>query len=266
MAEIVINDLNWRNYVGDAVVDGKLKARGYVPRDYRKCPVGFMRHVKAFDLPLIPESEWESRLAAQKAAKARLSDIRNTALNGQRIPSLDQNGQGYCWAYGPVSAMLLARAVAGLPYVDLSPHAVAYTIKGGRDEGGWGIEAMEFIAQRGVPSSEFWPQKSMSRANDNPQTWENAKFHVNSEWMDLEPGNVAQLVTCLLSNIPLCGGFNWWGHEVCLMDLESIRPLQTRCWNSWTDSWSENGTGILEGSRAIPDGVEAIRVVTPSIN
>lgn len=263
MAEIVINDTNYWQHVAP-VIDGERKGHGYIPRDYRTHPVGCMAHVKAFDLPLIPENEWEERLAQQKASKARLSDIRNRGMNGQPIPSLDQDGIGYCWCHGPVSAMLLARAVAGLPFLDLSPFAVGCIIKNYRDEGGWGIEAMEFIAQRGVPTSEFWPHRAMQRSHDNPQTWENAKLHVNTEWMDLEPRNKAQLVTCLLSNIPLCAGYNWWGHEICIMDLESVNPFQVRIWNSWGDSWSENGAGILEGNKAIGDGWEAIRVVSPS--
>lgn len=257
---VVINDSNWQQFVEPPTG----YAKGAIPRDYKRYPVGYAACAAAFDLPLIPESEWEARLAEQKAKRAQLSDIRNTGLNGQRIPSTDQNARGYCWAHGPVSAMLLARAVAGMPFADLSAYAIACIIKNYRDEGGWGIQAIEFMAERGCPTSEFWPQRSVSRENDNPATWENAKLHRQTEWMDLEPRNKAQLVTCLLSNIPVCAGYNWWAHEICIMDLVSINPFQVRIWNSWGDKWSENGTGILEGQKALGDGWEAIRVVTPS--
>jgi hypothetical protein len=200
-----------------------------------------MACAKPFDLPLIPESEWADRLAAQKAAKAQLSDVRNRGMNGKPIPSRDQNGKGYCWAHSSTSAALIVRAVEGQPYADLSAFAVACIIKHFKDQGGWGSESLEFISERGIPTSEFWPQKSTARANDNEKTWANAKLHRVTEWMDMESRNKAQLVTCLLSGIPVVSDFNWWGHSVCTIDLVSLNPFRTRIWNSWGDGWSENG-------------------------
>lgn len=240
------------------------RRRGYA-RNYRRHPFGYSSVSKAWDTTTIPRNEWQDRLEQQKAAKARLSDIRNIGMNGQQIPSLDQDGEPYCWTHGPVSAMLLARAVAGLPFVDLSAFAVACKVANYESRGGWGIEAMEFMAENGCPSTEFWPHRSKSRNNDNAQTWENAKLHIQTEWMELEPRNEEQMVTCLLSGWPICVGYNHWGHEVCLMDIVSISPLSVRLWNSWSNEWSENGTGILEGSKALGDGWECIRVVTPSV-
>jgi len=260
MAEIIINDDNWQDYVNPPPG----YAKGGIPRDYKEFPVGYSKYARAFDIPLIPENEWQERLDYQIATKSQLSDIRNRGFNGKPIPSTDQGNRGYCWAHGPVSAALLARAVANQPFVDLSAYAIACIIKNYRDEGGWGIQAIEFMAQRGVPSSEFWPQRSVDRANDNPRTWENAAKHKNCEWIDLDPRNKAQLVTCLLSGIPVCAGYNWWAHEICIMDLVSLDPFRVRIWNSWGDHWGENGTGILEGSKALGDGWEAVRVITPS--
>jgi hypothetical protein len=37
-------------------------------------------------------------------------------------------------------------------------------------------------------------------------------------------------------------------------------------WNSWSNSWSDNGMGVLEGNRAIPNGAIAVRVSRPSNN
>lgn len=237
---------------------------GLVERDYSTHPVGY--NAKPFDLPLIPESEWQSRLDAQKAAKAQLSDIRNTGMNGQPIPSRDQNGKGYCWAHSSTSAALIVRAINGLPYEDLSAFAVACIIKNYRDEGGWGAESLEWIAANGIPTSEFWPQKSMSRSNDTPAMRTNAKLHEFSQWMDLDPNDMKrQLVTCLLSGIPVVTDLNWWSHSICTLDLVSLSPFTTRIWNSWGDSWSENGTGLLQGNRAIPDSAIAPRVMTASL-
>lgn len=264
MAEVLIHDGNFQQFI-NPVVNGERKMHGLRPRDYSTHPIGYLACAQPFNIPLIPESEWQSRLDAQKAAKARLSDVRNRGMNGQPIPSRDQNGKGYCWAHSSTSAALICRALAGEPYADLSAFAVACIIKNFQDQGGWGAESLEFIAQRGVPTSQFWPQQSMSRTHDNAQTWANAANNKFTEWMDLDPQNMkAQLVTCLLLGIPVVSDFNWWGHSVCTMDLESLLPFTTRIWNSWGDSWSQNGTGLLQGSKAIPDGAVAPRIITAS--
>lgn len=258
MAEIVITEND--DYPEPPPGYGK----GYA-RDYSRHPFGYSAVAKAWDAPLIPESEWAGRLEQQKAARARLSDIRNRGKNGQQIPALDQAQEPYCWAHGPVSAVLLARAFANLPFVDLSAYAVACKVANFQSRGGWGIEAMEFMAENGCPSSEFWPQRSKSRSNDNEQTWANARLHVPVEWMELEPRNKAQMVTALLSGWPICVGYDHWGHEVCLMDIVSLSPLRVKLLNSWGE-WNGDGTGILEGERALGDGWECIRVISPSVS
>ncbi len=266
MAEIIINDLNYQQHVTNPLTG--MMGGGLIPRDYNKCPVGHFKHAKPFDLPLIPESEWQARLDARIAAKAQLSDVRNQGMNGQPIPSRDQNGKGYCWAHSSTSAIMIARALAGEPYADLSAFMVACIIKGYRDEGGYGAESLEFIANTGIPTSEFWAQQSMSRSNDNAAMRANAALHKFTQWRDLDDSgsNVkAQLVTSLLMGFPVVVDYNWWSHSICALDLVSLSPFRIRIWNSWGDSWSENGTGILEGNKAIPDGQIAPRVITAAL-
>ena len=258
MAEIIIHDGNFSDFTDPNNVG---RSMGLIPRDYMRCPVGYLPCAKPFDIPLIPESEWAERLSARIANKAQLSDIRNRGMNGQPIPSRDQNGRGYCWFHSGVSCNLLVRAINNQPYVDLSAYSGACIIKGYRDEGGWGSEGVEWQAENGCASSKFWPQQSVARSNDTPEMRANAKLHRITEWMDLEPRSKSQLVTCLLLNIPVVVDYNWWSHSVCAMDLVSLNPFRIRIWNSWGDEWSENGTGILEGNRAIPDGAIAPRVV-----
>lgn len=269
MALVIIDDNNWRAHVTLPTVDGETKRCGLVPRDYNTHPVGYLECAKPFDLPLIPRDEWKDRLEYQKKTKSRLIDVRNRGMDGKPIPSRDQNGKGYCWAHSGVSCNLLLRAASNQPYADLSAYAVACIIKNYRDQGGWGTQGIEFMAERGVPTSEFWPQKSMKKENDKPETWENAKLHKIEEWMDLQPRNVDQFVTCLLSGIPVVCDYNWWGHSVCGMCLEEIHsldPVDLSGWilNSWGDGWSENGAGILRGKKFIPDGAVAPRVVKPA--
>lgn len=233
---------------------------GLIERDYRRYPVAY--NSQPFRLPLIPEDEWEDRLREQKAAKAQLSDIRERGgKDGQRIPSTNQGSTNYCWAHSSTSAVMLMRAMQGQPFHMLSGTSIAAKIKNFRNQGGWGSQSLEYIAQHGIPDTAHWPERSIKQHHDDPMTWQNAEQHKVTEWMDLEPRNKAQLVTCLLLNIPVVSDFNWWRHSVCSMDILSLRPFKTVIWNSWSDNWGENGAGILEGNKAIPDGMIAPFVV-----
>jgi hypothetical protein len=266
MSEVIIHDGNFQDHLEyDCPVTGETKGKGCVPRDFNTHPVGYLVTARPFDLPLIPESEWQSRLDVLMADKAQLSDIRMIGNNGGMIDARDQGSYGFCWAHSSVSAMLLARAKAAEPYEDLSAFAVAAVIKDFRNEGGFGSESLEFIAQRGVPTSQFWPQQSMQRANDNPSTWANAALHKYTNWRDLDPNDMKnQLITCLLMGCPVVTDFNWWSHSVCTMDLVSLNPFTTRILNSWGNGWSDHGSGLLQGSKAIPDAALVALVDTPS--
>lgn len=247
---------------------------GLIPRNYSLYPRGCYGSVQAVDMPIIPKSEWSDRIREKVAAKSQLSDIRLTGNNGGIIPSVDQGQRGYCWAHSGTSATILLRAAMGQPYVDLSAYAIACIIKNYRDEGGWGAAGLDFITARGIPSGQFWPQKSVDRANDNPATWANAALHKVAEgWVDLVPAaydrklSFEQVATCLLCNIPVIADYNFWSHSVCLMDLTEPSPgrFGVRLWNSWGDSWSDRGMGLLDPQKAPPDGATAPRTTLPSV-
>lgn len=209
---------------------------------------------------------------------------------------------GNCWAYSSTAAVMYLRAVQNQPFVRLSAHAIGCMVKNFRDQGGWGAHSLEFITERGVPSVEFWAEKSMSRANDKPETWENAKLHRVSEgWVDLSAAvynrklTFDQVCSLNLAGIPTVDDYNSWGHSVCgidvvdgaaqwslsragsgkrmsLQEFERFWGIHTettgfsrRIQNSWGDGWSEQGMGILTGNKCIPDGGAAPRVTTPSV-
>lgn len=299
--EVIIHDGNKDQYVQPQVVDGEAKARGLVPRDYSTHPVGFYSGIpdmRAVQMPLIGRDQWAARCQELIDRKARISDVRMGGLNGQPIPARDQNGRGYCWMHSGVGAEILVRAIANLPYADLSAYACACIIKNYRDEGGWGAQGCDFLMSRGCPTSKFWPQRAVSKEYDTPETWEDAKKHkITGGYMDLQAAQYDrtltfdQYATCLLLRIPVISDFNWWSHSVCAMDLvngntmfKKVRDSHSgklltvvehelywavnnpvtagygvRILNSWGDTWSDHGMGVLTGSQAVPDGAVAPR-------
>jgi hypothetical protein len=261
---ITIDDYNWMQHAAPPVGQGM----GLIPRDFSRCPVGYLMYAKPFDLPLMTDQEIQDGIVAQEIHKSSLQHLRDKAADGSQMPSYDQNGQGYCWAYSSTCAASLARVAMGLPYIRLSAHKVGCFVKGYRDQGGWNAQSVAHIAEHGVPSEAIWPAKSMSRSNDTPEMRANAALHKITEWMDLAEGGEIlkrQIATALLHNCPIAVDFNWWGHSVCAVRLLSWNPFKYLIWNSWTNSWGENGMGALEGSRTMPNGAIAVRVSNPSV-
>ena len=282
-----MSDLSNAFVIGDddrrihTVVDGQRFGRGLVARDYSTHPVGYLGMTappfSIDDMPLTPMEQWPERIAEGEAKKSFISHMYAAGNFGLKIPSLDQNGQGYCWAYSTTACVQALRCVANMPYHQLSAHSVACVIKDFRDQGGWGAASLEFISQRGVVPTSLWPAKSMRREHDNPANWEVAKqFRVTEGWVDLQPPvydrdiSAQQVGTCLLNRIPVIGDYNWWGHSVAIFDLvdaypnrsaTDIRRYGTRIQNSWTDQWGDAGQGVLKDSKAFPDGGAAPRVV-----
>ncbi len=226
--ELIINDLNFAQHISP-VVNGEQTHRGLIPRDYSKHPAGSYAAAPmlAVTFPLIPRSEWPQRIKDKVATQSQLSDLRLQGNNGQPIPSLDQDGVGYCWAHSSTQAVILLRAINNQPYVPLSAFCVAATIKKGADEGGWGAQSLDFITDRGVCSQALWPQGDRNyRQHDKPEVWANAALHKTTEgWVDLAVQEYDRTLTfdqectLLLSGIPVVKDENWWSHSILGLDV-----------------------------------------------
>lgn len=239
-------------------------ARGYVERDYSQHPAEMF--AAPTDITLIPRSEWSARIKERKQLRVGLRHVRETMNDGRPHVSLDQNGQGYCWAYSGAHAAMYARGQAGMPYRRLSAHAVAWKIKGGRDEGGWCGLSADYMAKHGCPTVAQWPEKSMSRLHDTAATWEAAKLNrVAEQVVDLTRAVYDRnltfdlVVSLLLVNVPVQLDYDWWRHSVCGIDVDEVEPGSFGIveQNSWTDNWGDRGLSTLRGNRAIPAGAVA---------
>jgi hypothetical protein len=167
------------------------------------------------------------------------------------------------------SCAMVLRAKQNDPYIPLSAFAIASIIKNYQNQGGWGSESLEFAMKIGLPSQAYWPQGKVQRALDTAEMREDAgKRKIAEAWQDLGERNFDAAMTCLLLGEAGIGDFNWWAHSVCLLDPVEIEKgsFGIRIWNSWADEWGENGTGILQGSKAIPDSCWFPRAVSPSEN
>lgn len=300
--DIIIHDGNYTEFCTPQLVNGERKGFGCVPRDWARDPAGSRPNMKAVQFATIPRAEWADRIKDKVTAQSRLTDVRNGGADGKQIPSLDQGQWGYCWAHSTTHCNMLLRALANMKYNALSAFAVAATIKKGANDGGWGAQSADFIADKGQPTQEFWPQGDADyKKYANAAVWGNAAQHKTTEaWADMDVPQYdrkltfEQVITLLLSNCPCVGDFNWWGHSVALLDAVNGATQRDKTrdvtsgkllaladfdlvwgmndpatggigidiWNSWSNSWGRDGIGTLTGSKAIPDGCVAPRVTT----
>jgi C1A family cysteine protease len=261
MSEIIIDDSSPDQMLFPAEHPGF----GLVPREFGDYPVDYLS--PPTEIQLIPRSEWSDRIKEMERDKSRLSDLRGD------FKSYNQQSDGYCWAYSTTAATTLQRMVSGQRTVRLSAHSVATVIKNGRNEGGWCGLSAKYIVENGVASESVWPAARRDLSLNTERAKQSAKrYRITEGFYDFSRPlydqrlTFDQVATCLLNRIPCAGDFNWWGHSVCLMDLVEVEPgsFGLRIWNSWGDSWSDRGMGILRGDRAIPNGAIAVRSATLS--
>ena len=110
----VIHDGNYLDFVSGngRVVDGQMMSTGLELQQGRMC-----EFVKPFDLPLIPESEWEDRIQEMDRDKSSLDDV--MMQEGVRIKN--QDGWGYC-VFGKVTAgMDVVDQIAATPTGPVPP-------------------------------------------------------------------------------------------------------------------------------------------------
>lgn len=258
---LVINDDNWEGQLQD---NGW--SRGYEQRDRQSWPVASAPRSKAFDIPLIPRSEWDARIDEMDRTQSSLRHI----LERNGIDSRDQNGCNYCWTEGVCTAITAIRAAQGQPYVEFSTASVAAPIKGYRNNGGWGGEALEYIVENGISAAQYWPSNTISSRFDNEQSRANRKLHKITEWYDIDCSDESvfdAVMTCLLLRLPVAVGYDWWRHEVCALFPVKLGggKYGIGCRNSWGDSYGDQGFFVLEGRKAIPSDAVVPIVFTGAI-
>lgn len=182
--------------------------------------------------------------------------------NAKVMEVWNQDGYGYCWAYGLTAAVMGCRAAEGQPPVRLSPFSLGWLVNW-KNNGYYCDRAIAGARERGIAPAEYVPEYVLNtrRFRDG---WEaEAKKYRPLEWWDVNTGKsqqdvVRQCLTVLATGRPLYIAYNWWGHALELVGLlwENGRIV-------W-QVWNSHGDGVIEltGSRGVPDEAYGVRATS----
>ena len=198
---------------------------------------------------LIPRDQWQARIEERKEKQERIID----KVRYAKLPHKDQGRTNYCWVNAPVHALEISRMQANEEPVSLSPAWAGSIIKRGRNVGGWGREAIEFLYNHGTVPSFVCSDNDQSVRHNTAGNRKTASRYRVTDWVECQPRNVEQMVSLLLRDYCGAAGYNWWGHEVAVTDVDWIDgDVATIIRNSWR-GWGDFGFGVLQGSRMLAD-------------
>lgn len=200
---------------------------------------------------IINPSEWQARIQEREEQQASLSNF----IRYRKLDHKDQGSTNYCWINAPVHTLEIRRMQQNQRMVTLSPASAGAIIKNFRNVGGWGLEAIKFLNKYGCVPVEYWPANGIdSRFKTQANELRALDYRVR-EWIECQPRNVAQMVSLSLRNLPGAGGYNWWGHEITIIEpvwLDGEVAMRIR--NSWK-GWGDYGFGILRGRKMLADDI-----------
>lgn len=206
------------------------------------------------NVPLIPRAEWKP-----------------VDLSNFLPPVKNQDGIGACNAYAAVAAYQACRAQAGLPHIEFNEDWLYGRINGGRDQGSYLEDALEFMTSKGVkprlPTDRRWdwrsnPPDALTQAQEYQivEAYECPNFDalasavqqgffldVGIQWYDNYDRVDAEgwLPTNRLGRP---GGHAIVGYGLAKREVDGRVQWGIMCQNSWGAGWGKAGRMILPES------------------
>ncbi len=194
----------------------------------------------------------------ERTARGLTNKQRAIALG---IKAKDQKQTNFCWANGPCQIVEFIKAVQCGWYEEYSSASVACKINGFANQGGIGVDAVEYAAKHGYVPARLWPNAAISRQYDTAEAWEEAKASIITEWWETKPRNAQEQWSVLLQSYPGAGGYNWWSHEVGVWDpviVDGDIGFEGR--NQWLGYGNDNWF-IFQGNRGLADDFVVPRLI-----
>lgn len=243
--------------------------KGYEARDYSAYPLAGGKCASPFAQTLIDPKEVPNLIKQKTEAKSFVSDI----CDAQGVIVKMQAQTLYCWNNAVAHGMEVCNAFSGGANLVFSAAYVGSRIKRGRNVGGSGVEAAEWIHENGIPTEAYWKRNKVSAEQPSQECLVNAALHKIVGYTDLDAHDHRKIITSILMNTPVSVGMPAWGHEVLLTFLvyepgKNLIPgfpgVGYGFDNSWATSWGKNGRGVLSAAYSRFDEAVSIGAVTPA--
>lgn len=199
------------------------------------------------------------------AKMIRPEDWKPVSLRRFCPPIKNQNGIGACCAFDTVCNVEINRAIAGLPYVELSPGDLYRVVSGGSDRGSLPEDNLRRMMEVGtLEAATCPPLEWRKKLGDDAQR---AKYRIlEAYWCP----TFAHAASALQQGFSLNANVWWYGkdpmdadgwlknagsggrggHSVCGIGLRN----RNGAWgieiqNSWGTQWGHGGYGVLPSQR-----------------
>lgn len=242
--EFVINDDSQDHL--EAVPEGQSTGLDFRTRTRQ----GYAGFASAFDPKyLMSMDEITERIKLLEAGKSRLSDL----IRLKNLPPKNQSTTNYCWMNAPIHSMEIRFLKMNETPVILSPASAAARLTNFRNVGGWGLDAVKFLTTDGCVPVANWPANAIDKKYNTMTNQQLAKNFRFTKWVALDPNNLQQVASMVLRGFPVPVGYDWWGHEVTVVDMVILDgrlcPRIRNSWGNWGDGF---GFAVLQGYKAEP--------------
>lgn len=225
--------------------------------------------------------------------KGRLPDLPNSELRPfclrddpkYSVKIKDQNGKGACNGHAAASSLEMARYVAGLPHVELSPWLVYADLCNGWDVGSNIAEALQYLEQNGTCPAEMVPYGTINPRSVPAAARAAAEYKIEIGYR-LETFRDLCIAAALRMpfnfSVPVNSGFNNLDKDGCPQNKPGphnhavtggeelvILPsgeLAIGMNNSWSPKWGWNGRCRIKERNTEGSGWDAYCVVATITN
>lgn len=204
----------------------------------------FAAAVKPFDSSGVSSSGFRARQAPHLGFKGAVDFPRELIYTRQEIKELieeqdrtettlwhilkrgpklwrNQSPSNYCWMYATFHGMQVARIIANLPAVNLSPLSAGCPCDGFRNQGGWGTNALEWLMEYGACREELWPCDEVTRNGGVNRKYYTAEakadalnYRIVEGAFDIPSRHALAKASAILRHMPVSAGYNWMGHQM----------------------------------------------------
>lgn len=135
---------------------------------------------------------------------------------------LDQDGLNYCHSFAATQAHMLARNLAGLPFVELSAGCLGSQVTGQRNAGASLDDVLPVLQDAGQTTAAMVGQLAY-RQREWPADWQTAaaQYALPEAWDCGHEKPFDAIASAILLGCPVAFGMDWGrgGHALCAMGL-----------------------------------------------